>query len=82
MAERFSRFSFGTKVYAEWRIIVEKENIITIHALGDSLVTAYGDDESNFIGGWGDHLWSFFDPGLCTCKCVRARRTKQQELFK
>ena len=61
MAERFSRFSFGTKVYAEWRIIVEKENIITIHALGDSLVTAYGDDESNFIGGWGDHLWSFFD---------------------
>ena len=62
MAERFSRFSFGTKVYAEWRIIVEKENIITIHALGDSLVTAYGDDESNFIGGWGDHLWSFFDP--------------------
>lgn len=51
MAERFSRFSFGTKVYAEWRIIVEKENIITIHALGDSLVTAYGDDESNFIGG-------------------------------
>ena len=52
---------------------MEKENIITIHALGDSLVTAYGDDESNFIGGWGDHLWSFFDP---------ARRTKQQELFK
>ena len=41
---------------------MEKENIITIHALGDSLVTAYGDDESNFIGGWGDHLWSFFDP--------------------
>lgn len=38
---------------------MEKENIITIHALGDSLVTAYGDDESNFIGGWGDHLWSF-----------------------
>lgn len=25
MAERFSRFSFGTKVYAEWRIIVEKK---------------------------------------------------------
>lgn len=37
------------------------ENMITIHALGDSLVTAYGDDENNFIGGWGDHLWSFFD---------------------
>ena len=35
--------------------------MITIHALGDSLVTAYGQDENNFIGGWGDHLWSFFD---------------------
>lgn len=35
--------------------------MITIHACGDSLVTAYGRDEDNFIGGWGDHLWSFFD---------------------
>lgn len=35
--------------------------MITIHALGDSLVTAYGSDEDNFIGGWGDHLGSFFD---------------------
>lgn len=35
--------------------------MITIHALGDSLVKAYGEDEHNFIGGWGDHLWSFFD---------------------
>ena len=35
--------------------------MITIHAMGDSLVTAYGNDEENFIGGWGDHLWSFFD---------------------
>ena len=35
--------------------------MITIHAMGDSLVTAYGSDEDNFIGGWGDHLWSFFD---------------------
>lgn len=35
--------------------------MITIHAMGDSLVTAYGNDEDNFIGGWGDHLWSFFD---------------------
>lgn len=34
---------------------------ITIHLLGDSLVTAYGKDENNFIGGWGDHLGSFFD---------------------
>ena len=40
-----------------------KENIITIHALGDSLVTAYGDDESNFIGGWGrSFVGVFFDP--------------------
>lgn len=36
--------------------------MITIHALGDSLVTAYGDDRDNFIGGWGDHLSSFFAP--------------------
>lgn len=36
--------------------------MITIHALGDSLVTAYGDDHNNFIGGWGDHLASFFAP--------------------
>lgn len=35
--------------------------MITIHALGDSLVTAYGSDEDSFIGGWGDHLWSFFN---------------------
>ena len=35
--------------------------MITIHALGDSLVTAYGSDENNFIGGWGDHLGTFFD---------------------
>ena len=35
--------------------------MITIHACGDSLVTAYGSDENNFIGGWGDHLWSFFE---------------------
>ncbi|MBQ9928292.1 MAG: hypothetical protein IJO65_09990 [Lachnospiraceae bacterium] len=34
--------------------------MITIHAMGDSLVTAYGEDENNFIGGWGDHLQSFF----------------------
>ena len=31
-----------------------------IHVLGDSIVTAYGSDENNFIGGWGDHLDSFF----------------------
>ena len=30
-----------------------------IHVLGDSIVTAYGSDENNFIGGWGDHLNSF-----------------------
>lgn len=36
--------------------------MITIHALGDSLVTAYGDDCNNFIGGWGDHLSGFFSP--------------------
>lgn len=35
--------------------------MIKIHALGDSIVNAYGDDENNFIGGWGDHLQSFFD---------------------
>lgn len=32
-----------------------------IHLLGDSLVKAYGRDEDNFIGGWGDHLAYFFD---------------------
>mgnify|MGYP001252486556 FL=1 len=30
-----------------------------IHVLGDSIVTAYGSDENNFIGGWGDHLTVF-----------------------
>lgn len=35
--------------------------MLTIHALGDSIVTAYGNDKENFIGGWGDHLQSFFD---------------------
>ncbi|SDM54503.1 SGNH/GDSL hydrolase family protein [Lachnospira pectinoschiza] len=35
--------------------------MITIHLLGDSLVKAYGNDTDNFIGGWGDHLESFFD---------------------
>ncbi len=33
--------------------------MITIHALGDSLVKAYGEEST--MGGWGDHLWSFFD---------------------
>lgn len=40
--------------------------MIIIHALGDSLVTAYGSDEDNFIGGWGDHLGSFFDTDKVT----------------
>lgn len=35
--------------------------MITLHLLGDSLVTAYGRDEENIIGGWGDHLGCFFD---------------------
>lgn len=33
----------------------------TLHLLGDSLVKAYGNDIDNFIGGWGDHLGSFFN---------------------
>ena len=37
---------------------------LTIHALGDSIVTAYGSDSDNFIGGWGDHLSCFFDNQL------------------
>lgn len=40
------------------------KQVLTIHALGDSIVTAYGDDSDNFIGGWGDHLGSFFDNQL------------------
>lgn len=35
--------------------------MITIHLIGDSLVTAYGSDEENILGGWGDHLGCFFD---------------------
>ena len=35
----------------------------TLHLLGDSLVKAYGNDIDNFIGGWGDHLGSFFNSG-------------------
>lgn len=34
---------------------------IQIHLLGDSIVKNYGSDSDNFIGGWGDHLQSFFD---------------------
>ncbi len=34
--------------------------MITLHVIGDSLVKAYGNDRDNFIGGWGDHLSSFF----------------------
>ena len=37
-----------------------EEISVRIHVLGDSIVTAYGSDENNFIGGWGDHLNSFF----------------------
>lgn len=35
--------------------------MITFHLIGDSLVTAYGKDEENIIGGWGDHLGCFFN---------------------
>ena len=35
--------------------------MIKVFLLGDSIVTAYGKDSENFIGGWGDHLGSFFD---------------------
>lgn len=42
-------------------IVEEIMKKITIHLLGDSLVTAYGKDEDNFIGGWGDHLQNFFN---------------------
>lgn len=35
--------------------------VMQIHAIGDSIVASYGSDENNFIGGWGDHLHSFFD---------------------
>ncbi len=38
--------------------------MITLHLLGDSLVKAYGNDDDNFIGGWGDHLNSFFAPAF------------------
>lgn len=34
--------------------------MVTLHLIGDSLVKAYGNDTDNFIGGWGDHLASFF----------------------
>lgn len=34
---------------------------IQIHLLGDSIVKNYGSDSDNFIGGWGDHLQSYFD---------------------
>ena len=36
-----------------------EEISVQIHVLGDSIVTAYGSDENNLIGGWGDHLNSF-----------------------
>ena len=35
--------------------------MVTIHLIGDSLVTAYGSDEENILGGWGDHLGCFYD---------------------
>lgn len=51
-----------------------------IHVLGDSIVTAYGSDENNFIGGWGDHLDSFLkgSTGACLCR----RRQEQPEFSK
>ncbi|MCR4901427.1 MAG: hypothetical protein K6A23_01095 [Butyrivibrio sp.] len=42
--------------------------MITLHLLGDSLVKAYGNDTDNFIGGWGDHLESFFDKDYVNVK--------------
>ena len=35
--------------------------MVTIHLIGDSLVTAYGSDEENILGGWGDHLGCYYD---------------------
>lgn len=42
---------------------------MNIYLIGDSIVTAYGDDSNNFIGGWGDHLQSFFDEKYVNVIC-------------
>lgn len=60
-ADVLSRACYDCKAKALCNWPEERKNKITIHALGDSLVTAYGPDGDNFIGGWGDHLWSFFN---------------------
>jgi len=61
----FKKYTYDIRFFISVKNLFKlfrRNNMITIHALGDSLVTAYGDDTNNFIGGWGDHLHSFFAP--------------------
>ncbi len=46
--------------------------MIKLFLIGDSIVTAYGRDEENIIGGWGDHLGYYFDEKsvkVISCAC-------------
>lgn len=55
--------------------------MITLHLLGDSLVTAYGSDEENIIGGWGDHIGRFFDErAVCVRDYAQAGRSTRSFL--
>ena len=54
--------------------------MIKVFLLGDSIVTAYGKDSENFIGGWGDHLGSFLDDKFVSV--IHARKAvKAPEVF-
>ena len=51
-----------------------------IYLLGDSIVTAYGKDSENFIGGWGDHLGCYFDENVEVIPCAEGGKSTRSYL--
>ena len=54
--------------------------MIKIFLLGDSIVTAYGKDSENIIGGWGDHLGCFFGDEILVIPCANGGRSTRSYL--
>ncbi len=54
--------------------------MLNIFLLGDSIVTAYGKDEENFIGGWGDHLGCWFDADVKVISCAEGGKSTRSYL--
>ncbi len=54
--------------------------MINVYLLGDSIVTAYGGDSENIIGGWGDHLGCFFDGGVNVVSCAEGGKSTRSYL--